>query len=325
MKSILHRMEKHFAAVCLLTIAAGMAFPEPGRRCAGLLKPFLFAILFFTALRIDFGAMRGHFSRPGRLAAIVLLLMVVFPLAFYGISTVAMPGYALGILVLAAMPAGMASTALTVACGGEGALALIVTFLTSVAAPVTVPLLVNLSGHAPEGGAATMAMKMLDQSLLLVYTLLGPVFLAYVLKKFFPGVIRRFNWAYGGLAILSLGILIWIAMSIGAESVFADVSSSLMLLLYLFGFSAVFHTAGYFMMPSLSAKERTALSVNTAYVNNAIAIVFAREFFPGRPEILLPAVLLELPMTVMLIPLKYLAAAAGKRHSTEKPEESVDK
>ncbi|HHN47021.1 MAG TPA: hypothetical protein ENN09_06220 [Planctomycetes bacterium] len=308
MLAALSLLEKNFIPACLIAIAAGLAWPAPGLKAAFLLTLVLVLILFFTALRVDFSAVRGHLEKPLALSLSVFLLMFVFPLAFYAVSRAIIPRYSLGLLVMAAMPAGMASTALAVACGGEGAMALAVTLLTSLAAPLSVPLLVNLSGEAPPGEISARMLTMLRQSIMLAATLLLPMAAAYVLKKYRPELVRRHRTAYGGLAIAALALLIWIAMSIGAQTVFSDKTSSIVLLLYLFGYSGAFHLLGYFMLPHIPARRRIALSVNTAYVNNALAIVFAREFFPDRPEVMLPAVLLELPMTVALLPLKFLAA-----------------
>jgi len=318
-KTFLTFIQKHFIVACLLAIAVGFGYPAPGLALKFLLKPFLLCILFFTALRVDFSMMKGHFKRPVMLGGTVLLLMIILPLLFYWISILVVPEYALGILIMAAMPAGMASTALAVECGGEGALALVVTFLTSLVSPITVPLLVNLSGHSPGGGFGEMARTMLSQSLALAVLLLLPILAGYGVKRAAPNVVKKFQWSYGGLAIISLALLIWIAMSVGAEGVFSNMASSLGLLGWLFVFSATFHIAGYFMMPGLNVRQRTALSANTAYVNNAMAIVFAQTFFKNV-EVMLPAILLELPMTVVLIPLKYLAAFAIKRENGGKED-----
>ena len=72
-------------------------------------------------------------------------------------------------------------------------------------------------------------------------------------------------------------------------------------------FSASLHVVGYFLAPWRPVADRAALSVNAAYVNNALAIVFATEFFKPIPHLgasaVLPAILLEIPMVLMLLPL----------------------
>ena len=54
-------------------------------------------------------------------------------------------------------------------------------------------------------------------------------------------------------------------------------------------------------------EDRVAVSVNMAYVNNGLAIVFAMMFFKDEAAAVLPAVFIEFPMIIMIVPLKYLS------------------
>ena len=60
-----------------------------------------------------------------------------------------------------------------------------------------------------------------------------------------------------------------------------------------------------------------ALSVNMAYVNNGLAIVFAVEFFKDNPAFgvaaVLPAIFLEIPMALMLVPCKRFMLKNAKK------------
>lgn len=85
----------------------------------------------------------------GILSQVVLLPIVGFALA----STWPMaPELALGVMLIAAVPGGVTSNVLTAFAGGDVALSISLTAVTSVVSVVTVPLIVALSHHQLMGG-----------------------------------------------------------------------------------------------------------------------------------------------------------------------------
>ena len=90
---------------------------------------------------------------------------------------------------------------------------------------------------------------------------------------------------------------------------------ALRLFLFMCGFSAFMHLVGCFLAPWRPVADRAAISVNTAYVNNGLAIAFAVEFFRHTEmgaAAVLPAILLEAPMAVALVPLKMWVARRSR-------------
>jgi hypothetical protein len=140
----------------------------------------------------------------------------------------------------------------------------------------------------------------------------------------YPNVNLRCMRHNYGLSIVALGLLILGAMASVSGDFKELVRTKPMLALGLFafmcGFSALLHVVGYFLAPWRPTEDRAALSVNTAYVNNGLAIVFAVEFFKAIPELgtnaVLPAILLEAPMAIALVPLKAYVVRKARAEAT---------
>jgi BASS family bile acid:Na+ symporter len=239
-----------------------------------------------------------------------MMMMVVLPLAVYGAARLALPpALAVGVLIVAAMPAGTACSSLTDVVGGNAALALLGTLLTSLVCPLAAPWVIRL-GCGQAGGEGMLFL--LRQSAFLAAILFVPLGLAFAVRRGFPAFVKRRREVFGALSIVALGLLIFGAMASVSADFWELVGTRPRLALGLFafmcGFSATLHLAGYFLAPWRPLPDRAALSVNAAYVNNGLAIVFAAEFFRAIPELgasaVLPAILLEAPMALALVPLR---------------------
>jgi BASS family bile acid:Na+ symporter len=308
-------VERYFWALCVAVTLLGLLLPQAGWPFAPVKIVFLAGILFFTGLKIDFRAALAELKRPGLLAYVSLMMLVVLPLGMWGLSLLIAPRFAVGVLIVAAMPAGLAGGSLSDIIGGNAALALVVTLVTSVLCPLLVPwvIAVGTGGSAADTGglAAGGWAFLLTQALWLAAILFSPLAVAYVVRRLLPGVVARFRPTFTALSIVSLCLLILGVMSDASADFLGLLSrtpwEAVRIIGFMFLFSAVLHVAGYFLAPWRPPADRAALSINAAYVNNGLAMVFAGQFFAGS-EAVLPAVLLEIPMVLAILPLKaYLA------------------
>ena len=103
-------------------------------------------IMFAMGLTMAPGDIGRVFRQPKALVAGLAAKLLLVPLA--GLAVVSLwrlpSDFAVGLILLAACPAGVTSALLSHLAGGRIALAAAITALTSLAAAVTVPLLVNL-------------------------------------------------------------------------------------------------------------------------------------------------------------------------------------
>ena len=229
------------------------------------------------------------------------------PVITYFIFKLITPEFALGFLIIGAVPAGMAGGALTDLCKGNVSLALTVTLITSLICPLTIPLLILILT-----GSETSVFMLLRQSGMLTILIIVPLILSRISRKLKPRFIKRSKEFFTPFSIISLCLMILGAMSKNSETFLAYKAKGLLLLGCVFLFSAFFHIAGYFIAIKRPIADRVALSVNTAYINNGLAIVFAMSFFGNMPEAILPALLIEFPMIIMIVPLKYYSIKHSK-------------
>ena len=316
MLHLVKHVERWFWAFCVGAVLAGLFLPQ-----AKLLiywpwtpKVFLGGILFFTGLKIDFRAAGRELARPWFLLYVTALLMVGLPLGLYGLARWLVPAFALGVLITAAMPAGLAGTSLVDIVKGNTALALVITLVTSAVCPLVTPLVIRLGSGASAGeGWAFMG----RQAAFLALILFLPVAAAWVVRRLFPAAVERHRQGLTGLSILSLTLLIIAIMASVSDrfKVLIDREpwSAVGLLLFMGLFSALMHLAGYFLAPWRPVGDRAAISINSAYVNNGLAMVFATTFFKENDFAVLPAIFLEIPMVLAILPLRaWVARCAAK-------------
>jgi BASS family bile acid:Na+ symporter len=306
--SLLKSIEKYFWVVCLAATLLGLFIPASGAPLRRLITLFLAGILFFTGLKLDFAAALREFRRPLLLVYVAGTCLVVLPVAIWLLARWLVPTFALGILILGAMPAGMATSSLTDIVRGNAALALVVTLVTSLACPIVAPLVIGLGTDAPlAGGAAYLG----QQATYLAFILFAPLGAAYGVRRAFPGPVERCREALTGLAIVSLALLILGAMS-ATSAACLDLARRapaqvVGLIVFLCGFSALRHVVGYALAPRRPPADRAALSINCAYVNNGLGIVFAAKFFAPLfgPAAMLPSILLQIPMILAILPVRW--------------------
>ncbi len=319
-------VERWFWAFCILAVLVGLFFPQVGMPIGRLFKFLLGSILFFTGLRLDFRAAGRELKRPWMVLYASAMMLVVLPLGLYGLARLLLPApLAFGVLIVAAMPAGTACSSLTDIVKGNAALALVGTLVTSLACPLVTPWVIQLASGLAIGGGLVFLAK---QALFLAAILFLPLGAALVVRRLLPEFTNRHRDAFIGFAMVALFLLILGAMA----SVSGDFKALLRqspvqaagLFFFMGFFSAILHLVGYYLAPWRSLSDRAALSVNTAYVNNGLAIVFGTEFFKPIAQLgagaVLPAILLEIPMTLMILALKGWVAHR-QRSVTVAPEE----
>lgn len=316
-------VEKHFAILCVLAVVVGLGWPALGLRPTAdiiavlerLLLPFLAGILFFTGLKLDFAAAGRELRRPALLVYLWLMLMIVLPLGMWALARVILPDFALGVLILAAMPAGMACATMSDIVRGNISLAMVLILITSLLCPITVPLLTRLVVGPGGGGAMGYLLR---QSAFLAITLFSPVAAAWLVRRAAPKFVARHREKYTGLSITSLVLLIVSIMSTVSDRTIDLLRAEPLrvggIALFCVGFTAFFYLAGFWLTPWRAMTDRAAIAICAAYVNNGLAMVFANRFWVDRVgvEAILPAILLEAPM-VLAIPIVRAILARRER------------
>lgn len=176
-----------------------------------ILLPFaLFVIMFSLGLGLGLSDFRRIAQQPrdflvGLVAQVVLLPAVAFVIAVVWAPA---PALAVGLMIIAAAPGGVTSNLLTRYAGGDVALSVTLTAVTSLAAMVTVPLVVVLSlGHFA-GGGATDGMSMTGIALRMFAIVALPVALGMAVRAYRPGLAARWEPAAGRVSAVLFAIVL---------------------------------------------------------------------------------------------------------------------
>jgi BASS family bile acid:Na+ symporter len=182
-----------------------------------ILLPFaLFVIMFSLGLGLGPADFRRIAVQPrdflvGMVSQLVLLPAVAFAIA---LAWAPAPALAVGLMIIAAAPGGVTSNLLTRYAGGDTALSVTMTAVTSLAAIVTVPFVVFLALDHFVGAAATAEMSMVGVALRMFAIVALPVALGMAVRGFRPALAARWEpvaeIVSGALFAVVLAAAIWV-------------------------------------------------------------------------------------------------------------------
>jgi BASS family bile acid:Na+ symporter len=288
--------ERYFWLFLIIGIIAGMVFPVCNDLLMSLLKPFLMVMLFLVFLKTDISQIFHKMKNYRFMMFIVLMNMIVIPVLFYFPVKLLDDNLALGILLLAAMPAGVATPALTDLIKGNTALSAGIVIATSLIAPFTVPLLFWVIGINDISVDPRVLFK--DLSLIIFV----PMILSQAIKHYFPQIIDRTNHLFTSVNVVILAILVYTVMGSQRDIILSNPVNLIWHTGFLYLVFMLLHLLGFLMGYSQDLEGKIATTIGAAYMNNGLAIVLAAVYF--EPSILFLMVLSELPWNTLLIPFK---------------------
>lgn len=267
--------------------------------------PIALVVIMFglgLSMRIeDFGRV---VSRPKVVLAALACQIVLLPAICFGLIHVSTlpPAIMVGMMLLAASPAGPSGVLYTHLADGDTALSLTLTAVNSVVAMVTLPILVNLSLHYVYDAGQTVPLQ-IDKFLQVVLLALVPAFIGVIIQKRRSRVADRLERPVKFLATLFLAAVVIYALVtqwdmllewgpiVGLTALAFNVSSLLV---------------GYSVPRILGFERRdaTAITMTTGIHNAAFVITLALgENLLNNPEMAIPPAIYAL--------IAYLTAAAA--------------
>jgi len=273
--------------------------------------------LAFIMLSIGLGLRVEDFTRvlrqPLALGAGLVNQLVLLPLLAAGLVAIyaGEPVFALGIMALAACPGGITSNLLTVLAGGNAALSVSMTAVSSMVGIVSVPLILGLSQGLLMGEAEAVSLP-LGQILGGVFGVTGvPIALGMLLNRTAPRFSEAVRPAARGLAT-GIFVLIVVGAFVGQrETMMAHVADigPYVLALNLGTMALGLLTA---RLLRLDLADSVAISMEAGLQNAALAIFIATSLL-DRPEMVVPAILYALMMNLSAAVLIAWARAARTR------------
>ncbi|MFH1078121.1 MAG: bile acid:sodium symporter [Patescibacteria group bacterium] len=303
----LHSVIESYLFVLVVALLVGILVPQAHVLVAWNTL-LLQAIFFLSSLKMDGAEILARLKDWKTLAVSGAFMLIFLPFLVRGATFFLPEGFAafgFAFFLLAAMPSGMTSPLLSEHVGGNQPLALIITAGTSLLAPFTVPLMIQVAY------GASVHVDMLGMMQKLALVIFMPFVLAMVVKHFLPKQVASMAPRTKPLSTLLLGLLIAGAVAPHADRIIASARGNiwgfLLLILALFVFFAVLHLLGFYAAWWKKRNERRTVSVCLTYMNFTLAIFLASTYFPD-PNIILVLVLSIVPWATLLPAWKKVSA-----------------
>lgn len=257
-------------------------------------------VLFLSCLKIN---PEGIFEKVKDFKLVVylaLLILIIIPLLIYPLFNIFLKfEYGLAILILLLMPTGIAVPAYAIILRGDKELALVLSTITSLICPLTVPLLIYfLIGVKTELNFSHIFIAL--SAIIFI-----PFILSAIFRKIGKKIIKKTEKYYSSVSIVIITLIMAGAIAkVDASQIMNENKSIIYPFLSLFFLVILLHLIGYFAIYKKDVQTKITSSLSLAYMNSTLAIVFAAEFF--GPETLLLVVLYQIPTNLALIVFGYL-------------------
>lgn len=238
-----------------------------------LLPLALFVIMVSLGLGLGLADFRRIAAQPRDILVGLASQILLLPAVAFVIATVwaPAPALAIGLMIIAAAPGGVTSNLLTRYAGGDVALSVTLTAVTSLAAMVTVPLVVVLAlGHFG-GAGATEGVSMAGIAVRMFAIVVVPVALGMALRGARPALAARLEPAAtrlsGVLFLVVVAAAIWVERG-NIATYFAAASLAALALNVTMMAIAFWGT----VLLGCGRRQRIALSLECGLQNGTLAI-----------------------------------------------------
>jgi bile acid:Na+ symporter, BASS family len=255
-----------------LSIFAGLALPQLAAAARPLLAVTIFIFVMLTFARADAAAVRALFARPRPLilasAWLILAPVLLVSAALIGFGRANLdPGLVLGLAIMAGAPPIMSAPTVAMLLGLEPTLLLTAVLLTTAAAPLLSPLLVELVA----GAAVPLDTGILIQRLLLLIG--GAIVGALVLHRWL-GVarIQANKTTFDGIGVVMYFIFAIAAMDGVLDAAIANPARVAQFLAFAFAMSGIGFVTAWLLLSSLEPADRFVLGYATCQRNMGLLI-----------------------------------------------------
>lgn len=247
---------------------------------------FLAVIMFSMGLTIETEDFRAAFSKPKALLAGCASQFTVMPLlAFLLAKVFSLPAdLALGVILVGCSPGGTASNVITYIARGDVALSVGMTVVSTLAAPVIMPLLVYLlAGSWVKVSFSAMVVSVMKIVLL-------PVFAGLFLRRTAWRSVRGLMDFCPLVSVLGIVLIVGGIIAVNAEKILEN-GLLVLLLVLLHNGAGLFLGLWIASILGLNQAGRTAVSIEVGMQNSGLAVALATANFAANPLATLPGAL----------------------------------
>lgn len=267
-----------------------------------IVLPILTVLMFDLGLTLDGGDFSLVFKKPAVVLTALCGQIIALPLLAFTIALAFRlpPVYMIGLVLIACCPGGSSSNLFSKIAGGDVALSVSLTALSSIITLFTLPLIMNLiTGYAGESVGITLPVKnLILQNLVLM---LLPVLAGILMNRFAPTVAREVDHVLSKAVFPALLMIVTI-FYVQNKNVIAQHLPTLGACVTLLILSASFLAAAVSRLFRFEARSRKTIVIEVGMQNAAQAIAVASSpFIFNNAEMAVPGILYSLLMNLVLL------------------------
>jgi len=265
---------------------------------------FLPLALFMIMLGMGLSLTLEDFKRvviyPQAVGLGLVAQLMVLPIIGFAIASLfpLEPELAVGVMILAACPGGPTSNLVTFLAGGDVALSVTLTAISSLITVFTIPLIVNFSMQTFLGQGTNLQLPFINTVLQIAVITLLPVTMGMVAKKYAPGIAAKADQPVKWLSLFFLAVIIAGVLLRERNNLISYVIDVGLATLVL---NVVTMALGYALatLAQLGEKRVTAITIEVGIQNGTLAIAIASSStLLNTPTMAIPAAIYSLLMFV---------------------------
>jgi BASS family bile acid:Na+ symporter len=284
--------------VVLSSMTAGIIYPDFGFFFQALPMYCLMALFFLSYLSIELDAVwKTLKDHRGQILTFTVMKSFILPIVLFLVFDYFAPTYALSALLLTGVSTGVVAPFVSNLVRGNSSLVLVVVVITSILAPITLPVLIQVVA------AKQVEISLFGMIRMLALVIFVPILAVEILRRLTPDLLkhfvkRQFPISLVLFAIINLGVFCQYSPFFKKEPYIIIMASVVAISL-----SAIYCIMGIFFFRKSTVENQLAGAVILGNMNNVLVIVFSSRFF-GPVETMVAAMYM-IPFFGLVIPLRY--------------------
>ena len=283
----------NLSVVVFTGLLVGFFIPTFGTLITPFLQPLLMALTFFGTLDLKISDIITDIKKPQRMLPVLALIHLGGPFIIFLLRDFFSPEIFLGLIISTSVSSGISIIFLSKLFGGNVSQALVLTSISNITAPLTIPFIVLLFTQT------RINTDPLQMSLTIVKLIVVPFLFAQIISQTkWKEKISKFS---SELSILVLFFLIVGVIASVQDLIRLNIFLSLQLTVVLSAIAVGLFTCGY--MLGTDPKLRVTFALAAIYRNFALSTVLSLSLFNSM--IAIPSVVFTIVVHILIIPISF--------------------
>ncbi|MDO8610934.1 MAG: hypothetical protein Q7R95_10420 [bacterium] len=291
------KISKYSSVIILFGAFLGFVWPNPGISLRPILNILLMILIFLSCLEIDLNKIVETLKQPKLLFFELLIVHLASPILIYiFLKPFISPELFVGLILVSTVPVGRSAVFLSNLFGGLPEKALVISSLSNLISPITLPLITYYFTQS------TIKFDAIEMGSSMAIIIIIPFFLAIIFRHF--NIIKKIITYQTDISTLLVAIIVWGIIAPIHNQITAHFYLSLILTLLSIVLMSINFGLGYLLGSNQS--EKITYAISATYKNYSLATIIAAITFPGLILISLPSLIYSISNNLLLIPLQYL-------------------